>query len=144
MQLIVFLTAALAAVAQAADVCGASGSSCGGTLRCCNGIAAGSCCGFGASTSVRFTLPANSRGQAFTNGDCTGNSLTFTTANAGTFCLAWTGRGSGRWLEGRSLVKVRSDGTEASAQEECEEPNAFYNEQGMEITAREAAALESK
>lgn len=59
MQLIIFLTAALAAVAQAADVCGASGSSCGGTLRCCNGIAAGSCCRFGASTSVRFTLPAN-------------------------------------------------------------------------------------
>ncbi|TLD23332.1 hypothetical protein PspLS_07059 [Pyricularia sp. CBS 133598] len=144
MQLIVFLAAAMAAVSQAADVCGASGSNCSGTLRCCNGIAAGACCRFGAANSVRFTLPANSRGQAFSNSDCSGGSLIFGTPRAGTFCLAWTGRSSGRWLEGQSLVKVRSDGTEVSTQEDCEEPNAFYNEQGMEITAREAELLDEE
>ncbi|KAF2828244.1 hypothetical protein CC86DRAFT_239851, partial [Ophiobolus disseminans] len=88
----------------AADVCRPLTSSCGGNAVCCAGIQENNCCNLGASTtSVRFTIPNNSRAQAFTGSGCSGSVQTTQNPNARTVCLPYgSGRQSARWLQGLS------------------------------------------
>jgi hypothetical protein len=85
--ILTLMAALTAAGVNGADIFRTSGSSCSGTQIGCKGIQEGQCCLF--SRTVRqllFTLPADSRGFAFTDDNCEGGSVFFKTAVKGTFC----------------------------------------------------------
>ena len=85
---ILTLVAALtAAGVNGADIVRTSGSNCSGTQVGCKGIQEGRCCLFSRTVrQLQYTLPADSRGFAFTDNDCEGGSIFFRTAVKGTFC----------------------------------------------------------
>lgn len=85
---ILILVAALATGGvNGADIVRTSGSNCSGTQVGCKGIQEGRCCLFSRTVhQLLYTLPADSRGFAFTDNDCEGGSVFFRTAVKGNFC----------------------------------------------------------
>ena len=138
MQFFVVVTALLASVASAADICGATGSNCNGNRFCCPGIQEGGCCTFGGqANSIEFKLPARSRGRAWSAASCPGNPQnSFSTSTAGTFCQQWSSRRSAKWLTGTGLVKAKRE--PATHEEDCVQASQVITARGEVLTVAEA------
>ncbi|KAI9802839.1 MAG: hypothetical protein M1833_001438 [Piccolia ochrophora] len=110
------LVVVLAAIPSAfsADIFRTTGANCGGSRIGCKDIQENRCCRFSAGVrQVLYTLPANSRGQAFSSAACSGSSFVFANPRAGTVCRSFnSGRPilSARWLQGlSSSARIQSE-----------------------------------
>ncbi|KAH7116760.1 hypothetical protein B0J11DRAFT_100418 [Dendryphion nanum] len=115
---------------SAADICRSTGSGCSGNRICCAGIQENNCCNLGAAkSSLIWTLPANSRGQAFTGNSCSGDSAVFKNPNQVTNrCVNFNFNARfARWLVGGGTKR------DVDENEVCTEINtAYYQLDGTE------------
>ncbi|KAJ9649297.1 hypothetical protein H2201_004306 [Coniosporium apollinis] len=132
--ILILLTALTAAGVNGADIFRTTENSCGGSKIGCKGVQEGRCCLFSKPVSeVLFTLPADSRGFAYTDNDCEGGSIFFRAAVKGTFCRHFNRNiNSAKWEVGAhdKQTTLRSEDVKAT----CSEPEyaSFVKDDGTQ------------
>ncbi|KAF1990335.1 hypothetical protein K402DRAFT_417784 [Aulographum hederae CBS 113979] len=147
MQFTITLTLLAATLAAGADIARTTGNNCSGNKIICKGIQENNCCKLGANTrQVFYSLPDNSRGNAFSGGNCDGNFFSFRNEKKAERCITFSNPvNAGRWLVGLGKRGESLDGGES---EQCVEPNAASFEldgetHEVEIPEGKAAEVES-
>ncbi|KAI5858697.1 hypothetical protein BZA05DRAFT_469960 [Tricharina praecox] len=143
MQFKIVATLFLASVASAADIIGWTGSGCGGTSLACRGIQENICCNFNMNVrSVRWTLPASSRGIGYAGNSCRSTSSTPVQGakSAACFNYAWNLR-SAKWILG-SGSRRRAVVARAAEDDECQKPNeySYYSENKKQMVTKKIPA----
>ncbi|KAI5818537.1 hypothetical protein BZA77DRAFT_307261 [Pyronema omphalodes] len=123
----------LISAVSAADIIGYPQANCHGVSVACNGIQENNCCDFKGYNmrSIRWTLPARSRGEAYSHSKCNNKVNKSVSGKTTGLCVNYDSVKSGKWI-------ILKNGKRDEKQEDCKEPNSvgYTDKEGRKFNKR--------